>query len=336
MTARPGPLAGLLSRPLSAPLYVLHGDEPLLVIEAADAIRAHARGQGFDETETLVVGHGFRWDELTLAAGNLSLFGGQKLIDLRIPTGKPGREGADALQRYVGALSPGTVTLITLPEMDWAARKTAWFKAVSAVGVTLELNAPERGALPAWLAERLERQRQSAPSEALRFIADHVEGNLLAAHQEILKLGLLHDPGTLTLEQVEQAVLNVARYDMKMLRAALWERDVSRCHRVLEGLRAEGAAPPLVLWTITNEIRALAIASRAREEGQPIAQALKTAAVFDKARGQGIARVLPHFSSAPLRAALLHAARVDRVIKGIADGDVWDELLALCLRATRR
>lgn len=335
MILRPEQLPAHLERPL-APLYVLHGDEPLLVLEAADAIRAAARAQGFDERETLVVGQGFKWDQLTLAAGNLSLFGGRKLIDLRIPTGKPGRDGGDALQRYIAGLDGGTVTLITLPELDWATRKTAWFKALEAAGVVLELNAPERERLPAWIAARLERQQQKASREALDFIAEHVEGNLLAAHQEILKLGLLHPPGALTLEDVRAAVLSVARYDLDALREALLEGDPARCVRLLEGLRAEGAAPPLVLWALTTEIRTLAALRAAQDAGQPLNAAMKAERVFDDRRRSALQRALPRMRLATLRASLLAAARIDRMVKGIADGEVWDEFQQLTLRLARR
>lgn len=335
MILRPDQLPAHLERPL-APLYVLHGDEPLLVLEAADAIRATARSQGFDERETLVVGQGFKWDQLTLAAGNLSLFGGRKLIDLRIPTGKPGRDGGDALQRYIAGLDGGTVTLVTLPELDWATRKTAWFKALETAGVVIELNAPERERLPAWIAARLERQQQKASRDALDFIAEHVEGNLLAAHQEILKLGLLHPPGELSLEDVRAAVLSVARYDLDALREALLEGDPARCVRLLEGLRAEGAAPPLVLWAITTEIRTLAALRTAQDAGQPLAAAMKAERVFDDRRRGALQRALPRMRLASLRTALLSAARIDRMIKGIADGEVWDEFQQLTLRLARR
>ncbi|MDX5446229.1 MAG: DNA polymerase III subunit delta [Zoogloeaceae bacterium] len=335
MILRPDQLPAHLERPL-APLYVLHGDEPLLVLEAADTIRASARTQGFDERETLVVGQGFKWDQLTLAAGNLSLFGGRKLIDLRIPTGKPGRDGGDALQRYIAGLDGSTVTLITLPELDWATRKTAWFKALEGAGVVLELNAPQRERLPAWIAARLERQQQKASRDALDFIAEHVEGNLLAAHQEILKLGLLHPPGELSLEDVRAAVLSVARYDLDALREALLEGDPTRCVRLLEGLRAEGAAPPLVLWALTTEIRTLAALRTAQDAGQPLAAAMKAERVFDDRRRSALQRALPRLRLASLRAALLAAARIDRMIKGIADGEVWDEFRQLTLRLARR
>ncbi|PTD96809.1 DNA polymerase III subunit delta [Pseudothauera lacus] len=331
MNLRPEQLAAQLERPL-APLWVVHGNEPLLVLEATDAIRAAARRQGFDERETLVVGQGFRWDSLLMAAGNLSLFGGSKLIDLRIPSGKPGRDGGDALQRYAAALPGGVVTLITLPELDWQARKAAWFTALGAQATVIEANAPERAQLPAWIAARLRSQGLDADAEALAFIADHVEGNLLAAHQEIRKLALLHGEGRLNLAQVQDAVLNVARYDIDKLRQAVLEGDPARCARLLDGLAGEGAAPPLVLWALANEIRTLATVKGGQDSGQPLPALLKAERVFDERRKQAISRALPRLSSAALRAALLHAARIDRIIKGLAAGDVWDEFLQLSLR----
>lgn len=335
MNLHPDQLAAQLARPL-APLWVLHGNEPLLVLEAADAIRAAARQQGFEEREILVVGPGFRWDALTLAAGNLSLFGAQKLIDLRIPTGKPGRDGGDALQRHVRALPQGTVTLITLPALDWQTRKSTWFSALAEAGHTLELNAPERERLPEWIGGRLAAQGQSAEPEALLFIAEHVEGNLLAAHQEVRKLGLLHGQGRLTLAQVEDAVLNVARYDIDTLRQAVLEGDPARCARLIEGLAGEGAAPPLVLWALANEIRTLATLKSGQHAGQPLPALFKAERVFDERRKQALGRALARLSSSRLRSALMHAARVDRMIKGLATGEVWDELSLLALRLARR
>lgn len=334
MNLRPEQLSAQLAKPL-APLYVLHGNEPLLVLEAGDAVRAAARKQGFAEREVLVAGQGFRWDTLQSAAGNLSLFGESKLVDLRIPNGKPGRDGGDALQRYARHLDDGIVTLISLPELDWAARKAAWFVALAEAGVVVELNAPERERLPDWIAQRLARQQQKATPDALAFIAEHIEGNLLAAHQEILKLGLLHEAGELSLEAVRDAVLNVARYDVDKLRTALLEGDATRCARLLEGLKGEGEAPPLVLWALANEIRTLANLRQGMDEGQQLQGLLKAERVFDERRKQAIQRALPRLASGTLRTAILHAAKIDRMIKGLAGGDVWDEFLQLCLRLTR-
>jgi DNA polymerase-3 subunit delta len=293
MQLRPEQLAAHLDKPL-APLYLLHGDEPLLVIEAGDAIRAAARKQGFEEREVIVVGNHFKWDELFLAAGNMSLFGGSKLVDLRIPSGKPGRDGSEALQKYIKTLGHGVVTLISLPELDWQAKKASWVTALSNAGVVMECNAPPLARLPQWIAERMKRNAQTAPRDALDFIAAHVEGNLLAAHQEIQKLSLLYPAGEVSLAQIEAAVLNVARYDVSDLRDAVKARDTTRAARTLEGLKAEDAAPPLVLWALATEARAVAA-----------------------------------------RAALLHAAKIDRMIKGLASGDIWDEFLQLALRLTQ-
>lgn len=331
MNLRPDQLDAHLAKPL-APLYVLHGDEPLLILEAGDAIRACAHKQGFSEREVLVVSQHFKWDALTLAAGNLSLFGGDKLIDLRIPTGKPGREGAEALQRYAGALPPGTVTLVSLPLMDWKARKNLWFSALTEAGTTFELNAPPLAQLPSWVAQRLARQKQSATQDALDFIAGHVEGNLLAAHQEIQKLGLLYPEGQLSTEQVRAAVLNVARYDVDKLRAALLSGDVARCARLLEGLRGEGVAPLQILWALSSDAHALAAASSAREAGSDVAQALKVEKVFDRQRARMIETAAQRMRAGAWRTAALHAARIDRMVKGLTQGDVWDELLQLVLR----
>ncbi len=318
-----------------APSYVLHGDEPLLVIEAADAIRAAGRARGFSEREVLVVTQYFKWSALAEAAGNMSLFGGEKLIDLRIPTGKPGREGSDALARYAANPPSGVITLVTLPQVDWKAQKSAWFTALTGNGVVMELNAPALDRLPDWLAGRLARQGQSAGREALEFMAGHVEGNLLAANQEVMKLSLLHPPGELSLEQVRNAVMDVARYDVEDLRQALLTGDAARASRLLDGLRAEGVAAPLVLWIIVAELRVLATARAEMDAGRSADEALATARIFG-ARQSPYRRALQRLTSAATRTALMQAARLDRMIKGVARGDVWDEFLQIVLRLCAR
>ncbi len=332
MQLRPEQLGAHIERSL-APLYIVHGDE-LLAIEAGDAIRTAARKQGFGEREVLVVTQSFRWDDLFMAAGNLSLFGGDKLVDLRIPSGKPGRDGGEALQRYCGQLPAGVVTLITLPELDWAAKKAAWFVKLADAGVAVECNAPSLSQLPGWIAERLARQQQKAPREALDFIAAHVEGNLLAAHQEIQKLGLLYPAGEVSLTDVEAAVLNVARYDVDGLRDALLAGDVGRCARTLDGLKAEGVAMPLVLWALASEARALAALTAEAGRSGDLESAFKSQRIFGP-RQAPYRNAIRRLGANTARAALLHAARIDRMIKGVAKGDVWDEFLQLALRLTR-
>ena len=334
MQLRHEQLGSHLEKPL-APLYVVHGNEPLLVIEAADAIRRAAKKQNVDEREVLIAGQHFRWDDLFLAAGNMSLFGSNKLIDLRMPTGKPGRDGGDALQRYCERLAQGTVTLITLPEMDWAARKAAWFVALTDTATTLECNAPPLPQLPAWIAARLQMQRQTAPQDALQFIAGHVEGNLLAAHQEIQKLALLFPEGQLTLAQVEESVFDVARFDVDKLRDALLSGDAARCARLLDGLRAEDTTPPLILWALATEARTLAQLRGDLDRGQSLDSAFSTRRIF-RTRQEHYRNAVRRVSATAARNALLHAARIDRMIKGLTSGDIWDEFLQLTLRFSLR
>ena len=323
-------LAAHLERELR-PLYVLYGDEPLLVLEAADAIRARARQQGYSEREVLTVLPQFDWGQLLAAGGNMSLFGDKKLIDLRIPTGKPGKEGSAALQQWCQHLSPDNMLLITLPELDWREEKAVWFTALVNAGVVIKLSAPPLAELPGWIAGRLRRQQQGAELEGLKFIAERVEGNLLAAHQEIQKLGLLYPTGQLSTAQIRDAVLNVARYDIDGLREALLAGDMARLTRTLDGLMQEGEAPPLVLWAMSEEIRALASIRSGLDSGRPLDQLLKEAKVWGP-RQNPVKRALQRLSTTSLEAALRHAGRIDRLIKGIGQGNLWEEFLRLGLR----
>jgi DNA polymerase-3 subunit delta len=323
-------LAAHLERDLR-PLYVLYGDDPLLVIEAADAIRAKSRQQGYSEREVLTVLPQFDWGTLLAAGGNMSLFGDKKLIDLRIPTGKPGKEGSAALQQWCQNLSMDNLLLITLPELDWREEKAVWFTALVNAGVAIKLMAPPLAELPGWIAGRLRRQQQSADLESLKFIAERVEGNLLAAHQEIQKLGLLYPAGQLTLAQIRDAVLNVARYDIDSLREALLAGDVGRLTRTLDGLMQEGEAPPLVLWAMSEEIRALTIIRAGIDAGRPVDMLLKDAKVWGP-RAAPVKKALQRLTTAALEAALQHAGKIDRLAKGIGQGNIWEEFLRLGLR----
>ena len=320
-------LSAHLERDLK-PVYTIYGDEPLLVIEAADALRAAARRRGFVEREVLTAIAGFNWNDLHHATGNMSLFGERKLIDLRIPTGKPGREGSAALQDYCTRPSPDALLLVTLPGLDWTEEKAVWLKALTEAGVTVKLVPPSASELPTWIAGRLQRQHQSADNDGLRFIAERVEGNLLAAHQEILKLSLLYPQGKLSLDQVREAVLNVARYDLDGLRESLLTGDVTRLARTLDGLRQEGEAPPLVLWAMTEEVRALALVKSGLAERKPLDSLLKEARVW-WARQSLFRKALQRVSAQQANAGLALAARIDRQIKGIGAGDVWDDFLRL-------
>ena len=235
------------------PLYVIHGEAMLLAIEAADAIRAAARAAEYTEREVFIAEQNFKWAELRNSAQSLSLFATRKVIDLRIPSGKPGVEGAQALQQHCENLPPDTVTLISLPKLENAAFKSKWFTALEQHGLVVSADDVTLAALPNWIANRLQRQQQSTDKETLAFLAQRVEGNLLAALQEIQKLALLFPPGALTFEQVSGAVMDVARYDVFKLSAAMLGGDAARFSRILDGLRAEGTATVLILWSLADD-----------------------------------------------------------------------------------
>ena len=318
-----------------APLYVVHGDEPLLALEAADRIRAKARAEGYSEREVLIAEQHFDWSQLRMSGQSQSLFASRRILELRIANGKPGNDGSQALQSYCEQLPGATITLISLPEMDWRGQKASWFGALDAAGTLVEAKQVARAALPAWLATRLKAQDQSADEQTLTFIANKVEGNLLAAYQEVQKLALLFPAGKLSLAQVKEAVLDVARFDVFSLGETMLSGDAAHLVRVLDGLQGEGAAAPLVLWAMTEEIRTLARVVGAVTAGQPAQQALRDARVWGT-RQALLQRNISRYRQSQIETALLHAAHIDRVIKGLAPGDVWDELLQLGLRFARK
>lgn len=326
-----------LPRQLSSglkPLYVVFGDALLLAIEAADSIRTAARAAGFAERETFIAEQHFKWDELRNSAQSLSLFSSRKVIDLRIPSGKPGVEGGQALQDYVASLSSDVLTLITLPKLDWAAQKSQWFGALERHGVMVTADDIPRRALPRWIAERLKRQGQSTDDATLEFVADRCEGNLLAAFQEIQKLALLFPVGQLSFEQVKNAVMDVARYDIFKLSEAMLNGNATRFVRILDGLRAEGTATVLVLWAISEDIRTLGKALQAVQRGGNLGNAMRDMRVRkDK---QGLIETASRRLEFPrIERAIQQAAKLDKTIKGLRQGDVWDELLQLGLRLAK-
>ena len=308
------------------PLYTIHGDEALLAQEAGDAIRAAARAAGYGERKVFTVsGAHFDWSAVLGAAQAMSLFAERQLIEIRIPGGKPGKDGSEALQRYCERLSDDVLTLITLPRLDFQQSKAAWFTALDAAGVTLRVETLARHALPAWLAQRLARQQQRVAAgeegqRTLAFFADRVEGNLLAAHQELQKLALLHPAGELSFEQVEAAVLNVARYDVAKLAEAIWTGQTARALRMLDGLQAEGEAAVLVHWTLAEDIRALARAHAALEAGKPVPLALKDARVWG-VKEKLFERVLPLLADHQVAHLLDAASIVDGIVKGLRHPD---------------
>ncbi len=327
MDLRARDLAAHLQRGL-APLYVVHGDEPLFAIEAGDAIRNAARRAGCEEREILVVEPGFHWDAFVGANANMGLFGSRKMLDLRIPSGKPGTEGAKALEAYARNPNPDNITLVTLPKLDRATQATAWFAALADAGVTIAVYPLDRDELPAWIRARLAAQQQKVGDETLAFLVDRCEGNLLAARQEIEKLGLLLPPGALAHDAVERAVADVARYDVFQLSEAWLDGDAARALKVLAALEAEGEGIQLLLWQLSQDIHALAGVLEAVAGGMSAASAVKAARVWGKRQG-ALERAARRVKPAAIVPMLRALATLDALSKGIGRGDAWDELRTL-------
>ena len=345
MQLAPAQLPAHLSKGLR-PLYVLHGDEPLLLQEAADAIRAAARTQGYTERSSYTVaGAHFDWSAVLAAGGSLSLFADKQIVEIRIPSGKPGKDGSTALQQIAEA-APGndsTLTLVLLPRLDKQTRSGAWFAALDGHGVSIQIDPVERGALPEWIARRLALQDQRVKGgeegqRTLQFFADRVEGNLLAAHQEIQKLALLYPAGELSWDEVEAAVNNVARYDVFKLSEAVLGGNPQRVARMLEGLQAEGEAEVLVHYTLAEDISALKRVRDAMDAGRPLPLALRESRIWGP-RERAFERVLPRLETRTLTLLLGQAHKVDGIVKGLKQpdwpSDSWQALQRLALRLCR-
>lgn len=339
MQVRPEQLADQLARGLGN-VYTVHGDEPLRAQEAADAIRAAARAAGATERKVFVVsGAYFDWSGVLGASQAMGLFADAQLIEIRIPSGKPGKDGAEALQQLAREAGPESRLLVHLPKLDWQQQKAAWFGALDAAGATIPADTIERNALPAWLAKRFAAQGQrveagAAGESTLAFMADRVEGNLLAAHQEIQKLGLLHPPGELTFAQVEDAVLDVARHDISRLCDAVLGVQVARALRMLDGLQAEGEAVVYVHYKLADDIRAMKNVLEAIADGKPMPVALQAARIWG-ARQRLFERAVPRLSG-PMATRLVGAAsECDGVLKGLRHpqwpAEPWDALRRLVL-----
>ncbi len=328
---------------LSRSLYTFWGDEPLLLQECTDGLRALARTQGHTErTVHTVQGAHFDWSEVLASGSSMSLFADKQVLEIRIPSGKPGKDGSEALQQLAQQASGNDSTLIVvvLPRLDAATRKSAWFTALENNGVVVPVEPVARAALPQWIAQRLREQGQHVAAtqegqQALQFFADRVEGNLLAAHQEVMKLGLLHPAGELSRAQIEAAVLNVARYDVFKLTEAVLSGQPQRVQRMLDGLQAEGEAEVLVHFTLAEEIRALLRVKQAVQAGRPLPMALRESRIWGP-REKLFERVLPQLSEKRLVLWLQQAHEVDGIVKGLPHPDWptsgWRALHQLAVR----
>lgn len=304
-----------------ARLYAVHGAEALLALEAADRIRAAARKAGATEREIFFAEPGADWSRFGASGANLSLFATQRLVELRIPTGKPGVEGSKAIEAWCNKLPDDATTLVMLPELDWQQQKAKWFDALDRAGLVVEAKPITRDELPSWLADRLAAQGQRASIETLEWLADRVEGNLLAARQEVEKLALLLPQGEITREALSEAVTDVARFERDVLVDAIHAGDAGRIVRVVEGLRATAEPLPLLLWVLTEELRRMMAYSGNQRPGRWIPP--ERAAALQK-----LARL---HDAASFQRLLLRAHVIDRMMKGVETGDPWEGITELCL-----
>lgn len=320
MKLTPDSLGPHLERQL-LPAYLVSGDEPLLAGEAADAIRARARAAGFTEREVHFLERGSDWDDVRASAGNMSLFGSRRLLELRLPTARPGVAGNNALLTLLGREDPDTLILILTPRLDRDAQGSQWLKALESRGGWIPVWPVEADKLAGWLRGRCRQLRLEVGEEALALLAERTEGNLLAAHQELEKLRLLAPEGAITPDTVLASVGDSARFDVFRLSEAVLEGEADRALRVLAGLRSEGTEQTLVLWALTKALRDLWGAVASPAGARPRGGWQRQAAALNKA-----VRRAPRLS---FRALTVRAARADRMIKGRLQGDAWDEMALL-------
>ncbi|GGJ97141.1 DNA polymerase III subunit delta [Pseudomonas matsuisoli] len=320
-----------------APVYVVTGDEPLLCQETSDAIRAATRAQGFTERQVFNAETGFDWTQLLEAGASLSLFAEKRVIELRIPSGKPGDKGAAALLEYLARPAEDTLLLINLPKLDGSAQKTKWAKALIDSPSTqfIQIWPVDSHQLPQWIRQRLSQAGLSATPEALEMMAARVEGNLLAAAQEIEKLKLLANDGQIDVDTVQAAVGDSARFDVFGLIDATLEGDATHALRMLEGLRGEGVEPPVILWALARELRTLANLAQLHAQGIPLERAFSQMRppVWDKRRPL-MSKALQRHGAMRWQQLLMHAQEIDAQIKGQAAGSPWTGLSQLCLHLT--
>jgi DNA polymerase-3 subunit delta len=313
-------LPGHLQKNLAS-FYFLSGDEPLQMGEAADLVRVSARQRGFTEREVLEHSANFDWSALLNAADSLSLFGEQRILDLRLSSSKVGTEGAKALAEFAANPPPDTLLLITAPKLERSQLTTKWVQALEQAGVLVQIWPVEGARLPPWIEQRLRRAGLVPEAGVVEMLADRVEGNLLAAVQEIEKLLLLHGAGVVTVEQLAESVADSARFDVFGLVDTLLKGDTGRGLRMLGGLKGEGVAAPVVLWALAREIRALELMAFEIEQGNSAERVMGAHRIWEKRKPlirQGLKRRAAHW-----RRLLITCSETDRAIKGLGSRDPW-------------
>lgn len=314
------------------PVIWISGDEPLLVLEASDAVRSAARSQGISERQVIEVDAKFDGAELIAANQSMSLFGDREIIELRLQA-KFSDKGRKALAEYVQNANPDNLLLIISERVEAAQSKAKWFGQVESAGWWIPLWPIEHNQLPAWISARLQQAGLKADREAISLLAERVDGNLLAAKQEIDKLALLNDGSTITAEVILSSVSDSSRYTVFDLSSAFLKGDLTRALKVLNGLEAEGLEPPVVLWLLTRELRLLLELAEAKTQGQNLNAVFKKLRIFDK-RQQDYQQALNRVSYGHLKSCLIGCATIDGMIKGQIKGDPWTKISELLVAIT--
>jgi DNA polymerase-3 subunit delta len=339
MNVRPDQLQASISKTVY-PVYLVSGDEPLQQMESLDVIRSFLREQEYTEREILDVDAQFDWYRLIEEAANMSLFASRRIVELRLPTAKPGRQGSQIIKEYLSRPPEDTVLIINAGKVDASAKKSAWYKSVEQNGLVVLCWPVPVEKLSLWLKQRFKNRGMEADNEVLAYISQHVEGNLLAADQEIEKLYLLLGPGKITYADVAEAVTSQSRYSVFELADMLLTGDTKRVVRIISGLKAEGIVPVVVNWALTKDIRLLVQAAQAQaSQGMSSAEFLLKRSGVWQSRMNLFKACLARHSHRSLQMMLKRCAYLDAVSKGVIDANVWDEIETLCVRlagATKR
>ena len=330
MRHKPDQLAGALKKSLS-PVYFVSGDEPLQSGEAADLVRSATRSAGYSAREIISIDQGNEWPQLSVEADSFSIFTEKKLIDLRLPSGKPGAEGGKALIAYCKNPPEDTVLLITAGKIDSAAQKSQWFQAIDELGSVVQVWPLQGQDLLHWLQRRAEQKGMRLEMDAAKALAARIEGNLLAAAQEVEKLYILYGATGISKVMIENAVADSARFDVFKLAEALLSGKLNRAVKILTGLKAEGVAAPVVLWALSREVRILLDIQFELKQGQQQEALFKRHQIWDK-RKQAVTDALHRLSTKRIQSLLISSAKTDRQIKGQLAGDGWDGLFELCVK----
>ncbi|WP_420600041.1 DNA polymerase III subunit delta [Neptuniibacter sp.] len=329
MKIRPDQLGSQISKGLS-PVYLVTGDEPLLSEESCDAVRHNLQQQGFSEREVLHVDGSFSWEYLLECANALSLFAEKKIIELRLGGSKLNKKASEILQQYLANPAPDNILLIIAEKLDGSSKKSAWFKAVDKAGVIVEIWPVETDQLPNWIRQRAAQIELNLDDEAVQLLCDRIEGNLLAAKQELSKLSLLFKNQVVTAEDVVEAVSDSSRYDIYGLSDAALQGEAARCNKILQVLRQDGTEAPVVLWALSKELRSLAAIQHAQQSGKSFDQVCQQERIWGKRKPlarQAARRVPPQ----NIQQALRYCAETDKVVKGMMPGDPWILLTSIAM-----